>query len=1239
VHGRTVRLFISSTFSDFVAEREALRTTVFPELADFCRARGASFQPIDLRWGVNEAATRQNDTLRICLEEIARSRRVSPRPNFVALIGSRYGWRPLPALIPIPIWLKLRRSVHPSRWRNVARVYARDPERNLDPPAMVLRPMETGSSESLHAAARDVLTEAALALPPSLRLPLLASATHQEIQRGLLEPEDAGMHVRVYVRHVSGLPSDSRARDYIDWDDRRGCPCEFSREQLAGLVHELRTRVPGSVHDMHAAWSDGALGTSHLEEFCRLFLEHQRQVIDRALGAPSAASASVRRASDHHEFAVQRSSGFRGRRSELRAISSFIGFSRTAGPLVVIGPGGAGKSALLAAAAERAMSHGRHAVIARFVGASAMDGDPASFLAELCRDVAAACGMGPSEIPSGGFGELLRNCAGRVRLVVFVDAVDQLDDGRQLDPIGWIPDQLPPNVRLIVSVRDGELARRLSQRPKRRLVRLSGFPISDARALLLEWVAQGSPEHDPWRTCSRTLQGRQVEGVLRAFRGNGCLLWLRILAEEARRWPATAPCPSLPRTVQGMVGRFRSKILRRFGHHGAVLVDRSLAFIASCRSGISEPEIARALATDPAVQSEFRSAERTGRRWQPAQELPPVLWARLRSDLEPFLAHQHVDGALTMRFFHREFVDYVRTRLVLGPSARTSIHLHLARVFAALAPGGPELIADCKASGVPRSEALRRIMEEPWQLERSGNPARLIELLREPVFCLAKYAANRGDDHVEFIRRLPVKDDQMLALLDRWSAMTSLGDADWPAHRILTQLVLEAEPGVVPAIEEFSNLVSVGIIEAPPLLRAIPARYARGFHRRHPMPQTEGLEFWCRSNRYIEVMGKHGRGLCIDSVSGTCSLLDGRSRRSVRRRRLIPKDLGHGGPSMGFVGLEPGGAVGLPGHGAEGAVDIRPANLKWTGFASAALVLGFSEVTSLGRIGNHEAMLCDGFLYLIAVSEVERGDTQSFTGEICDSLRLEGEEYAPIYERFAATFIESSTSFISLGFSGTHGHSEDIIVEVFEVEGDRVISRALLHPLCSADLPIQAIARLSDGTLMILCDNYKTLIASPPFRGKGELVPRDLLATIPGKGLLNFCTRVDADGSKHWPWIGRVETNPGDGALDESEIKWIKEDLYCWGDGVQVITCASEDEAREMDDPSHLGLEEGFPWLELRSPAGGIERWVSDVPIGASVELGPGPGRYLLVKQSGPVIVRRVSVDGAPPSGVTFPRC
>ena len=41
---RIFRLFVSSTFSDFIAEREALQKQVFPELETYCAKRGARFQ-------------------------------------------------------------------------------------------------------------------------------------------------------------------------------------------------------------------------------------------------------------------------------------------------------------------------------------------------------------------------------------------------------------------------------------------------------------------------------------------------------------------------------------------------------------------------------------------------------------------------------------------------------------------------------------------------------------------------------------------------------------------------------------------------------------------------------------------------------------------------------------------------------------------------------------------------------------------------------------------------------------------------------------------------------------------------------------------------------------------------------------------------------------------------------------------------------------------------------------------
>ena len=83
-----VRVFISSTFHDMDAEREALGKVIFPVLCRFCRGREVEFVEVDLRWGVTEDQSQRGETLAVCLAEIERCR------PFIGLLGERYSWEP-----------------------------------------------------------------------------------------------------------------------------------------------------------------------------------------------------------------------------------------------------------------------------------------------------------------------------------------------------------------------------------------------------------------------------------------------------------------------------------------------------------------------------------------------------------------------------------------------------------------------------------------------------------------------------------------------------------------------------------------------------------------------------------------------------------------------------------------------------------------------------------------------------------------------------------------------------------------------------------------------------------------------------------------------------------------------------------------------------------------------------------------------------------------------------------------
>jgi Domain of unknown function (DUF4062) len=98
MHLKSFRLFVSSTFKDFAQERACLQSDVFPDLTAYCSARGYQFHAVDLRWGVNEEAQLDQRTTDICLGEVNAAKDY-PTPNFLIMIGDRYGWVPLPFAI------------------------------------------------------------------------------------------------------------------------------------------------------------------------------------------------------------------------------------------------------------------------------------------------------------------------------------------------------------------------------------------------------------------------------------------------------------------------------------------------------------------------------------------------------------------------------------------------------------------------------------------------------------------------------------------------------------------------------------------------------------------------------------------------------------------------------------------------------------------------------------------------------------------------------------------------------------------------------------------------------------------------------------------------------------------------------------------------------------------------------------------------------------------------------------
>ena len=660
---RTFRIFVSSTFSDFVQERNALQQGAFPQLREYCQQRGARFQAIDLRWGVSQEASLDQQTMNICTQELRRCQELSPRPNFIVLLGDRYGWRPLPAQIEAAEFEALVAALEQDDRDRLEDWYKRDD--NAVPPEYCLKPCEGQFvdrdvwqreedylREILQKGAAEVLAED----DPQWRK-YVESATHQEIRHGALEAEDPQDHVFCYFRMIEDLPDDETASLYRDI--REGRPDQAAEQRLAALRCELKHLLPEAhVHQYDAAWR-----VDHAEWDMAAFCDDVRRdlqiIIDQELAAFEERPELEREIEEHRAFAEERADHFVGRADLLETIRSYIDSPDASAPLVVHGPSGLGKTALLARA-WLDLGTGP-APIARFIGATPGSADLRLLLAGLCRQ------MGIDE-PPADMNELVsafrdRLSSGRAgdgasdelgKVVLFLDALDQLIPTDSARMLYWLPREMAPDVRLVVSVLDAEGgAGEVSETARRiwpdSLVEMAPLGLSDAERLLGIWLDEAG----------RALQPDQRADVLGNFAGCPRPLYLKLAFEEARRWKSWEGLPTGSDDIPGLNGDIPGVLMDLFWrleqphNHGRALAGRALGYIGTARNGLTEDELLDVLSADEEVLEDFRRRSPTERE-RPAAErlkrLPVVVWSRLYADLEPYMTRRRADGTVVLTF-------------------------------------------------------------------------------------------------------------------------------------------------------------------------------------------------------------------------------------------------------------------------------------------------------------------------------------------------------------------------------------------------------------------------------------------------------------------------------------------------------------------------------------------------------------------------------------------------------------
>jgi hypothetical protein len=767
---KAFRLFVSSTFADFAAERDVLQRDVFPTLDAYCAAKGYQFYPLDLRWGINEEAQLDQRTAEICLNEVRAAKQDYPPPNFLILIGDRYGFVPLPYAIAqdefegILGWLESRgrqdaanalRAVYQYDSNYLAPFGLSDVRPDGDGLAGAytlrsrvdevpeLRPTDAWAQRE--AELRAVLQEAADGLLALGRIGTAAhekyflSLTDQEIIYGLpgyrpdfadaassSSPAADGPAAIAFLREIASEPG--------------ATPPALSQyfqpsPHLQALKNGIRRALPPDHVVTAEAIADvnGRFSQTYLADFAARIQGKLTQAIDQYIARVEAiqhaadyALTSERDA--HRAFAAKKREIFVGREETLAAIRQYLTVP-LGRPLVLHGRSGLGKSALLACAFADAGAAVSAPIVARFVGATGASSNVRALLVSVIEDLAAqGVVKKPVEFEPdiNKFNAQIEKLLASITspAIVFLDALDQLQKPRDL---WWLPAKLPEKVKLVISVLDdaayaaeSDLYRSLRERlPPDAFLQLGPLGKSQGRETLLALERQSR----------RRLQDGQRDYILERFeQASGSPLYLRTAFEIARSWKsyyrAGAGHCLLADDTDGLIAQFIGE-LSSVQHHEPALVTRTLGYLAAAKNGLSAKELTETLSRDAGVMRAI-SSEQFGAR---TDKLPPSLWVRLNRDLSPFLVEKQIDEQPLLQFFHRQVAAVARARHY--EAVKTALHVALAAYFESQAT----------AKEGRRIYAKRSLSELPYQLQHADSTARLGEILMSPDWMQQKLNA------------------------------------------------------------------------------------------------------------------------------------------------------------------------------------------------------------------------------------------------------------------------------------------------------------------------------------------------------------------------------------------------------------------------------------------------------------------------------------------------------------------
>lgn len=816
---KTFRLFISSPFSDFEKEREVLHKKVFPKIEKYCQDNKLIFQPVDLRWGVNEEAQLDQKTLEVCLEEV-RACKHFPHPNFLIMAGDRYGYVPCPYMIEEKEFSILQNNIKKDEELTLLNYWYKL-DTNQIPSSYILqqrtdkyKDYTTWVKQEIQL--RTILQKAAKHINKGNKeyQKYFLSATEQEAIEGICQfkgrtHSQENCNEEIDIKYVIGYirTIESANDNYID----KAATLE-EVEKLKIKAMQFKNSLKDVLDEANILKLDFSTFKSienyeknQLAEFEKYISDKLIDAIDEQVKESKDISKLKQEIAEQEKFLQDKVKGFQGRADTLTAIKNYSE-KRTTQSLIIHGPSGMGKSSLMAKAIEETKSNNK---IFRFVGATANSTTIRNLLISIVdefQDKNIIEQIDKYEADENKFDTQIKDILESIEndTIIFIDALDQL---QHINYLNWLPDKLPTNLSIILSVlndkkyeKDTHYYNLLNQRYyNAKFLDITKDSLEKNKESLIT---------DLLKTENRQLNTVQKDYLLNKWaNADYSPLYLKIAIEAVKHWkdyrdkkdnPLLCTKQKLNDGVEEVILEYIQN-LKALYHHEELLVKKVFGYIYASKNGLSEQELLQILSEDLEDDKDFRDViinkyhkaikVKNPRRDNTEEHiLPKSIWSRLHTLLKPFIIERNIDNQPLMKFFHRQFISVVEE---YTKDDKVILHTKLASYFTAL--------QDKEKLWNERYYNLHMLDELPFQLFHSNNSEQLKEVLFDLEFAGSIYNNYKQDDFRKILEKSTELKDINKDEIYHWKSfykekdylITGADNKQWRKHQILFQLSYE----------------------------------------------------------------------------------------------------------------------------------------------------------------------------------------------------------------------------------------------------------------------------------------------------------------------------------------------------------------------------------------------------------------------------------------------------------------